>query len=277
MLLDIDVDGSAVASLQAAPDKFLRIMRQSLDIRSHSDLLSWLQGGFQALLPHEILLVAWGDPSLDAFHIDLTSSLDHVRTQGLTQAAIQPFVRALFEGWAAARFVPSRIAVERDGTGAFTLRGVPLPSGFGGMRHAVVHGIRNQRDHQACLYALLGRDGFPASWPRDLEILLPCIDAALRQIDHLPAQRAGTQGERVAAEPGEGELPLSDRESDIVRWVAAGKTNEEIGLVMNISPFTVKNHLRRIFQKLDVTNRAQAVDRIVRHREASARRMQRRG
>ena len=42
-------------------------------------------------------------------------------------------------------------------------------------------------------------------------------------------------------------------------WVCSGKTNIEIGLILNISTFTVKNHLQRIFKKLDVVNRSQAV------------------
>lgn len=52
---------------------------------------------------------------------------------------------------------------------------------------------------------------------------------------------------------------LSDREQEILHWVRSGKTNLEIGMILNISANTVKNHLKRIFQKLDVSCRAQAV------------------
>jgi len=41
--------------------------------------------------------------------------------------------------------------------------------------------------------------------------------------------------------------------------VAMGKTNYEIGSILSISSFTVKNHMQRIFKKLDVSNRMQAV------------------
>ncbi len=47
-------------------------------------------------------------------------------------------------------------------------------------------------------------------------------------------------------------------------WVAMGKTNPEIGCILSISEFTVKNHLKSIFSKLDVTNRAQAVAKLTR-------------
>ena len=52
---------------------------------------------------------------------------------------------------------------------------------------------------------------------------------------------------------------LSARESEILAWVALGKTNPEIGSILGISVFTVKNHVQRILKKLDVTNRTQAV------------------
>ena len=55
---------------------------------------------------------------------------------------------------------------------------------------------------------------------------------------------------------------MSERELDIMRWVCKGKTNGEIGQILDISFFTVKNHLQRIFRKLDVLNRAQAVAKI---------------
>ena len=55
---------------------------------------------------------------------------------------------------------------------------------------------------------------------------------------------------------------LSERERQIMTWVAMGKTNPEIGCILRISEFTVKNHLKSIFGKLDVSNRAQAVAKL---------------
>ena len=64
------------------------------------------------------------------------------------------------------------------------------------------------------------------------------------------------------------ELPngrrLTEREIEILRWVANGKTNEAIAIIHKRSMNTVKNQLRLIFQKLDVVNRAQAVMEAIR-------------
>lgn len=54
---------------------------------------------------------------------------------------------------------------------------------------------------------------------------------------------------------------LTDHEVQVLYWVALGKTDPEIGRLMDISEFTVKNHMKHIFKKLDVVARAQAVDK----------------
>lgn len=57
---------------------------------------------------------------------------------------------------------------------------------------------------------------------------------------------------------------LSPRERDVLRLVAGGLTNKEIGERLYLSPRTVKNHVSRIFSKLEVTARTQAVIHAIR-------------
>ena len=54
-------------------------------------------------------------------------------------------------------------------------------------------------------------------------------------------------------------LKLTAREAEILMWIARGKTNKEIGLILTTSPRTVNKHLEHIFEKLGVTTRAAAV------------------
>jgi DNA-binding CsgD family transcriptional regulator len=56
---------------------------------------------------------------------------------------------------------------------------------------------------------------------------------------------------------------LSPREREIARMVADGLTNKTIAYMLEISPWTVSTHLRRIFAKLSVTSRAAMVAQLV--------------
>jgi transcriptional regulator EpsA len=103
------------------------------------------------------------------------------------------------------------------------------------------------------------QDKLDSSTRSAMEILLPYLDAALRGVALLPHNPS------LAADSLEnGDHGLSERESEIMDWVKMGKTNGEIGSILSISAFTVKNHMQRIFKKLDVYNRMQAVSKIER-------------
>jgi DNA-binding NarL/FixJ family response regulator len=60
-----------------------------------------------------------------------------------------------------------------------------------------------------------------------------------------------------------GPWSLTQRELEVLQLLTEGATNGEISQRLFISPKTAKNHLAAIFQKLDVTNRTQALVRAV--------------
>lgn len=57
---------------------------------------------------------------------------------------------------------------------------------------------------------------------------------------------------------------LSPREHDVVRLVADGRTNDEIGSALQIGSKTVETHLARLFERLDVSSRTELAMRAVR-------------
>ncbi len=62
-------------------------------------------------------------------------------------------------------------------------------------------------------------------------------------------------------EPGMRYEPLTERELEVLNQVARGLTNKAIGIGLGISDRTVQGHLRKIFEKLEVTSRTEAVVR----------------
>ncbi|MFE3056377.1 response regulator [Nocardia sp. NPDC059239] len=82
------------------------------------------------------------------------------------------------------------------------------------------------------------------------------------------AVRAAARGEtvltpsvsaRLHRRNRQSQTELSARELEVLRHVAHGSTNAEIGQALHISETTVKTHLQRAFAKLDVSDRTAAV------------------
>jgi DNA-binding response OmpR family regulator len=59
-------------------------------------------------------------------------------------------------------------------------------------------------------------------------------------------------------------LQLTPRESEVLMWIARGKSNRDIAEILNLSPRTVNKHLEQIYAKLGVENRASAAALAVR-------------
>jgi len=58
---------------------------------------------------------------------------------------------------------------------------------------------------------------------------------------------------------------LTLRQQQLVALVAKGLTNKEIASHLNLSEFTVRNHIHRILKQVDAINRSEAVEAIRAH------------
>lgn len=58
---------------------------------------------------------------------------------------------------------------------------------------------------------------------------------------------------------------LTLRQQRLTALIAKGWTNEEIASHLNLSEYTVRNHIHRIMKQADATSRSQAVERILSH------------
>ena len=57
-------------------------------------------------------------------------------------------------------------------------------------------------------------------------------------------------------------LPLSPREQEILQHLAKGLLYKEIGELLSITYGTVKQHIHKIYDKLQVSNRTEAINRL---------------
>jgi DNA-binding response OmpR family regulator/DNA-binding CsgD family transcriptional regulator len=58
---------------------------------------------------------------------------------------------------------------------------------------------------------------------------------------------------------------LTNREAEVLFWIAKGKTNREIGQILGTSPRTINKHSEKIYKKLDVENRTTAAAKALKY------------
>jgi len=92
-----------------------------------------------------------------------------------------------------------------------------------------------------------------------VERMPPDPGGVLERLKAAVAQDAAGLGQR--ATPPSGPDLLTPKERAIVRLLADGRSNKEVARLLSITDNTVETHLRRIFRKLEVRNRTQAVTR----------------
>jgi transcriptional regulator EpsA len=151
------------------------------------------------------------------------------------------------------------------GESGFLLEGDGLQCSLGkalqAMRSLLVHGLINERSRHDCLYVMFSPERKLHESLGAVQILLPYLDTAFCRVTPLteppPNQPQLTNQPNAIENYG-----LSKREVEIMNWVKMGKTNLEIASILDISVFTVKNHLRHVFKVLDVSNRMQAAAKI---------------
>lgn len=252
-------DTSAVSLSTLGSSRIMNVLAGTGRVRSHLEFFQWLQSSdLQALIPHHTLMAVWGDFERGNLSLDVSSALPGVNTR---TAIREP---ALLE---AAQMIRDHVAGD-DGDW-FLLRGLQAIVEVGGQTlvdtemtrllarrtfSLLVHTMRCARAGYECMYVFLISARNYEFEPLAMDILLPQLDLALRRLDSLP-----TDADHARAELLEAVSNLSERELEVLDWVGRGKSNEEIGAILSISHNTVKNHLKRIFGKLQVTSRSQAV------------------
>jgi DNA-binding NarL/FixJ family response regulator len=77
-------------------------------------------------------------------------------------------------------------------------------------------------------------------------------------------RRVAAGGLAFAVRPGTAGVRLTRREHDVVRLVADGRSNDEIGAQLGIGAKTVETHLARLFERMGVASRTELATRAVR-------------
>ncbi len=121
-------------------------------------------------------------------------------------------------------------------------------------------GSESRGELPAFLVAMLRRGGGVHRAPGDVEVrVLRVAGEAEPGVLELSAPDRATPAALLA-------LGLTPREAEVLFWVSEGKTNAEVGVILNSARRTVEKHVEHILEKLGVENRSAAIREALRVR-----------
>ena len=236
-------------------EHFLAIVESSLNVRRMSQFFLWAQGPVHRLLPHEILVFGAASGSGASVSFQKLSST-HYFGDAQFNDIVKPghgLVVRMMSAW------------NRFGTPLLLARALRTwdcaeewlaDAEKNEMKNVAAHGMRSAAG-RVTTYFSFSRVGceFGSRLYHLLSLLLPYL--------HETLTRVMIEERRVYARVVRTECSVTDREAEILRWIRDGKTNHDIARILEVSPFTVKNHIQKILRKMGVENRSHAVARAI--------------
>lgn len=242
-------------------ERTLRTIESAVHVRRRHQLFLWAQGPLFCLLPHEILICLRIERGNGASHVEclhggiLSDSTETALCHPQSGLAIRMARSCEQSG-----VLPTLVATDTGDHDRVYREFRGEMEGIG-LRNALVHGNRFSRDQDASFFVMFNIEDQLAPVHKHLmQLLLPYMHMAFHHAisDELNPVSNNRESD---SKPG-----ITERELQILRWVGSGKSNSEIGSILDISVMTVKNHMKKIFKKLNVRNRAQAVSQALAHR-----------
>ena len=248
------VSDMSLSSAVEEHDALVHALESGARVSTRAQFFTWTQGLYQQLVPHEILICSLTHPHTRAFQHHFFSSSRYFKSShveaiwgkgGIMRAALETWHRHERPVLAAPELAAAphgEVLSERWQPALMECE----------LKNLLAHGLRSMDGGARGFVAYARLPGGPqASHARAAQILAPfLVDALIRVL--------------ARENRGKGlEKPLSEREREIILWVQEGKTNEEIAMLLSVSPYTVKNHLQNIYAKLQVSTRGQAVAKAI--------------
>jgi len=251
--------GGALAPAHA--EALVRVVEAGPQVRRRYHFFIWTQGALQQLLPHSLAVCGayqrnTRELAFEAFH---SIAVPQPVLDRLCQprSALQLGAQA---AWVAARGQATVLRLDAEAPAAEAAeRAALLDAGY---LQLLVHGVaRPQRATEIESFFLLASPNRKVAGLEllYLDLLLPHLHAAYLRVQAVEREMGMAAAVPRQREAGAGATGITAREAQILRWVRDGKSNQQIGEVLDISPLTVKNHIQKILRKLGAANRAQAV------------------
>jgi DNA-binding CsgD family transcriptional regulator len=244
--------GQASAALSEALDEaqarlFLDFALASTRVGDEAALRALINGQVKALLPHGIFLGVLGQLTFE--HLTIRHLVTCHYPDWASDMVAQPIHlrdRPLVRRWLSTRepviACPVRQAdmmsererqeIQAIGLGRLAIHGVPDLTSRMGSYFSFGQVPEELSDHHLTLL---------------LQLIVPLLHVALVRV-----------AQRVPAPPA-GAVQITSIEQQLLAWLAAGRSNEEMARLRERSPATIRNQLVSLYAKLGVATRAEAV------------------
>jgi transcriptional regulator EpsA len=226
-------------------DRLIRAIESAIEVNRQDRFHAWLRGPFRALLPHDIVVCVELRVGGDALQIDC---LHH---NPLDADAMDVLCNP--EHGLAIRLAKSYRADRRQSctVDANALEAMLCTDGRrsdqGLLHNVVIHRIK--------LLSGASYSFVLVNVPHDQ--LDRCRQLFRLVSSHLKMALSRT----IAKHDRKDVASLTRRELEILQLMGKGKSNREISAMLGISAITLKSHVSKLYRKLDVQNRAEAVSR----------------
>jgi transcriptional regulator EpsA len=234
------------------------ILEHSLKVHTTHHFFCWTQGLLQNLIRHQVLICAIRKTESPVFHVDSFSS--NANEPALINNLFNQdsaLVSQLLKSWEDDHFQPALFNIEQERAAVNSVLARELLRQ--GASEILVHGTHDTAGRTTSFFIFACQPGSIKTRQRHLAALLaPSLHTTWvhTQLTHR------TQPGPASSQNSRSEL-LTSREQEILGWIYQGKSNIEIGMILEISPLTVKNHVQKILRRLNVMNRAQAVGKAL--------------
>lgn len=228
-------------------------IQTAVEIRTRPAFFSWVQGKFQSMLAHEALICGLADRSARGLKFEWMGSFP------ISEERFADLCRP--DGG----LLHSLVTMWQQSEQATLLLGATPGFGSPPETERVLGQIRKFGLSNSLADGVSGLDGRPLAFFAFFKLPAPpCLRMArVLQIwlPYLYTTWLRVASREALADPQAGRIRgvLTAREAEILIWVRKGKTNGQIACLLGIGETTVATHLERIFRKLGVRSRAQAV------------------
>lgn len=238
----------------ATHDRFAQFVRNSILVTNPNEFITLIKHDLQPIFPHGMFLAGIGYGTQDGIEVEHAVGINYPSEYINKLKRQRIWAGPILGHW----LKTNRPQLFDPRSSAF-----PVPAAWVNafqrhdLRNIAAHGVKDLKSHGASYFTFSQIPGpLTENHAELLDMLVPLLHQAL--------VRATQHHSPATSIPKPTRSSLTEREVEVMGWLAVGKTAGEIASILGSSQHTVKNQVRAILQKLDVENRVQAIAKATR-------------